>query len=459
MVVAGATLASTLIVARLLEPADFGLAALAITVPALLLALVINPISQALIRSGAVDMISNDRAFTLLAMLGVACLIFSVIAGLAMTYIYHAAPLLALSAVAGLDCVFMALAAVPMAILTRKLRMRALTLRTLGFKAASLFTTISLAFAGAGPWAIVGGLVAGSAASCLLLWRTQRRSPRFRMPRGLGDLLRTSAWISGEQGLSTITVRLFILIFARFHGLEALGYLNFAIRLVDEAGTLISSSISNVALAFFSAGARQGRDLTNLFLRGTHGIMLVAGPIFLGLAAVAPDLIPVVFSPKWHSAVPAVQIMALFWILRLSRMLGPALMRAVGNQKSLTFNAFVALVATMAALYVTRNAPLTIAVLAYGVRTLVTLPVGLRQIAKVTRATVGQQIGATLVPIACASVMAGTVLLLRATLFATMTPFIRLGLLVVIGVAVYALMVFLLDRRQVREMIFWWKQR
>lgn len=459
MISAGATLASTLLVARLLQPSDFGLAALALTLPALVIALVISPITQSLIRSGRVDTRSNDAIFSMMLILGVASVAACALCGLAMARIYAAPALLMLTTAAGIDCLFAAVAAVPSAILTRKLRTRTLALRTLWVRMASVSVTITLAVLGVGAWAIIGGMLAGSVASCVLLWSSQPRRPRLRHPTGLRELLSMGLWISAEQGLGAITVRGFVLIFGHYHGLAALGYLNFAIRLVDEAGNLIASSIGNVALAFFSAGARAGSDLAGLFVRGTHGVMLIAAPMFFGLAAVSPDLVPAVFSAKWVPSVLAIQLLCLFWTVRMSRALAPALLRAVGIQKALTFNALLAMVATGIALYFTRNAPLAIAVVAYGVRTLVTVPVGLSQIARATGVSAARQVGATLLPLACAVAMASAVLLFRQATMNTLAIVPRLALEVIVGAIAYVTLILLFDRSQLRLILGWWKTR
>ena len=83
--------------------------------------------------------------------------------------------------------------------------------------------------------------------------------------------------------------------------------LNFAMRLVDELGAMITASVGRVSLSFFATAHRAGHDLARIFVIGTHAISLAVLPLFFGLAAVAGDAVPLVFGARWQAAVPAVQ--------------------------------------------------------------------------------------------------------------------------------------------------------
>ncbi len=457
---ATAALASSLIVARLLEPREFGIAALAISVSALLNTLLANSVGQALIRAKSADVASRDRALALLVGLGLFSAAVCIVAGWGLARIFATPELAVLTAAGGVDCVLVALGIVPWAILTRKMRTRAIALRTLGGRLAAVAATIALAVSGAGPWSLIGGVIANSLVATALMWAMQTRRPRWLMPdRETLDLARFGLWISAEQGVSAITVRGFVMLFGHFHGLTALGLLNFAIRLVDEIGNLLNTAVSSLALAYFSALSRTGESIASAFVRGTHAIMFVASPMLFGLAAIAPDIVPLVFGQKWVPAVVAVQLIALFWAIRMSRILAPSLLRAVGVQRSLVANAVLALAATLVALWLTRDAMFTVAVAAYGVRVLATLPVGLRQIAVSAGVTVRTQIGATLPALIAAMAMAFCLLMLANGPLAGLAPLARLAILVPAGVAIYGIVVALLDRREIVRLYQWVRVR
>lgn len=453
LLTASATFLSAIIVARLLTAHDFGLAGVAIAISALLHAILAASLIQATIRMPSAHAAAIDTAFTLFLVIGLGAALLCWPLGWIAADIYGEPSLLWLVGLGGLDCLFQALAGLPTALLRRKMRTKRFAVRTLVVRLVTFAVTLCLAISGAGAWTIVGGQLLGNLVGCVILWRGQRR-PRLALSRAeLGDLSRTSLWISAEQGISALTVRGFTLLFGLFHGMAALGLLNFAIRIIDETGNLIVSSVNSVSLAAFASIQRAGGDLRTAFERGTHFIMLLSAPMFFGLAAVAPVMVPILFGDKWSPAVPALQLLAFFWALRMSRILAPVALRAVGYQRSGAINAMVALAATAVALWLTRDASFTLAVVAYGVRVLVTLPLGYFQLARfasIPPASQGRPLGR---PLIAALAMAYAVYTLDQLLAGQVAAMVRLICLISAGCTVYIGIILLIDRRSIRDLL------
>lgn len=433
--------------ARLLTPADFGLASIAFAVVAIVQMLAFAGVPQAILRTPHLVPRLSDQGFWILLALGLVATLACWLLAAPLSRFYAAPLLFWLIGVQGCDCVLQALVQFPTALLTRKMRTRSLALRMLGFKAVSIAATLSAAVSGLGPWSLVAGSLAGSVASVVLLWRTQPRLPRWRgFDAGILPLLRMGWLIMAEAALTTLAVRGFVLLFGKFHGLHDLGLLNFAMRLVDELGAMITASVARVSLSFFASAHRASQDLARIFEVGTHAIALAVLPLFLGLAAVAGDAIPLVFGNRWAAAVPAVQLLALFWGLRLTRVLSPGLMRTLGVQGPLVANAAISFGFAMAAVWLTRELGFVAAVAAFSARMLVTIPAGAGVLARVAGLPLSRQFGAVARPLVLASVMALTVLGAR-TLASDWPIGPRLATLSVGGALLYALLVWSFDRR------------
>jgi teichuronic acid exporter len=227
--------------------------------------------------------------------------------------------------------------------------------------------------------------------------------------------------------------------------LHDLGLLNFAMRLVDELGAIITASVGRVSLSFFATAHRAGQNLARIFEVGSHAIALAVLPLFFGLAAVAGDAIPLVFGARWAAAVPAVQLLAIFWGLRLTRVLSPGLMRTLNVQGPLVVNAAISFGFAMAAVLLTRDLGFVAAVAAFSARMLVTIPAGAGVLARVAGLPVSRQFGAVARPLALAAAMA--LLVLAARSFAigwSAAP--RLAVLSAGGGLFYALLIWILDR-------------
>lgn len=441
-----ATLASTLVVARLLTPSDFGLASVAFAIVAIVQLLAFAGVPQAMLRTPQLLPRLSDQLFWVLLGLGALATQVCWLIAAPLARFYGAPLLLWLIGVQALDCLLQALVQFPTALLTRKMRTRSLALRMLWFKLVSIAGTLAAAAAGLGPWSLVAGSLLGSAASVLLLWRTQPRRPRWRrFDAGLLPLLRMGWLIMAETALTALSVRGFLLLFGKFHGLHDLGLLNFAMRLVDELGAMITASVGRVSLSFFATAHRAGHDLARIFVVGTHAITLAVLPLFFGLAAVAGDAVPLIFGARWQAAVPAVQLLALFWGLRMTRLLSPGLMRTLDVQGPLVMNAAISFGFAMAAVLFTRELGFVAAVAAFSARMLVTIPAGASVLARVAALPVSRQFAAVARPLTLATIMAGLVLAGR-SLASDWPLALRLAALTAGGALLYALLVWTFDR-------------
>jgi teichuronic acid exporter len=200
---AAATLLSTLVVARLLTPSDFGLASIAFAVVAIVQMLAFAGVPQAMLRAPHLVPRLSDQGFWLLLGLGIIGTLACWLLAEPLARFYGAPLLWWLIGVQGLDCLLQALVQFPTALLTRKMRTRSLALRMFWFKAVSIAATLLAAITGLGPWSLIAGTLAGSLASIGLLWRTQPRLPRWRgFDPGLLPLLRMGWLIMAETALT-----------------------------------------------------------------------------------------------------------------------------------------------------------------------------------------------------------------------------------------------------------------
>ncbi|MGL4543289.1 MAG: oligosaccharide flippase family protein, partial [Polymorphobacter sp.] len=309
LVSASASTLTVIALARLLGTAEFGAAGMAMAVAAIVQALLLGGMPDAVARARSVHTAHTDAAFWAMTGLGalVSLLCLAIGAGVALA----GQPRLgALVAVQGLAGIAVGAAAVPTGLLLRKLRTRALVGRTAWSK-----------FAGLGAWAMVIGAVFAQVAATAQLLLTMRRPRWRRHDAQLRETLRIGLLSGAQASLGTLTTRGFLLAFGAVYGLHAVGVFNFALRLVEEAGGLVITSLRRVTVSAFAAAKRSGGDLAPLFARGTSIIAYLAAPLFLGAAAVAGDAVPLVFGARWNAAVPVVQLMLAMWLVRALRML------------------------------------------------------------------------------------------------------------------------------------------
>jgi O-antigen/teichoic acid export membrane protein len=176
--------------------------------------------------------------------------------------------------------------------------------------------SIVLAVGGAGPWAIVWGYLAGSAAACLTAWIVVAYRPGASVLRVewpvVRRLLAYGAPAAGQGLLAALIFDIDYVIVGKSLGAEPLGAYTLAFRVPQLLIINVFFVLSAVAFPMFSRVSddperlRRGY-LTTLRLQTAYGV--AAG---VGLFMVAPLLVPVVFGPAWEGSVAALGALALY---------------------------------------------------------------------------------------------------------------------------------------------------
>ncbi|CCN37496.1 putative Polysaccharide biosynthesis protein [Vibrio nigripulchritudo SO65] len=133
-------------------------------------------------------------------------------------------------------------------------------------------------------------------------------------------------------------------------GTAAVGLFGFAWRIVEMPRSAIASGLLSYALPVFSRRQKQKEELCQLFQLSTKFTAMIVTPLFVGLALVAPTLVPWLFGDKWLDAILPTQIFALVAVISLARIYVPVSFTAVAKPSTALISD---LVGTIAALTVT----------------------------------------------------------------------------------------------------------
>lgn len=226
----------------------------------------------------------------------------------------------------------MALAVGPSASLLRESRFKALAGAETFAAAVSNLVGIAMALAGAGIWSLVGMELARAAVAgiCLIVLSGWRPGVRFRWS-DLTDLLAFNASTWTSWGLGYLNSQLPRLVLASTLGAHAVGVFALAQRLYDQITNILMIPAYQVVQAGI-ARSQEDRSRASQLTEGTLRVTgLLACPLFLGLAAIAPLLVPTVFGTAWDDAIPVVQIMMLLGIQTSMAIVQAAVVRGMGK--------------------------------------------------------------------------------------------------------------------------------
>lgn len=317
LVTQGSRVAVGLVIARLLTPDEYGLAAMAIAFSALALVIADPALGAALIQRATLTEADRSTVFWFTVAAGLACTVAALLLARPVADFFGNEDVAPLFAVESITFLLVALSATQTALLTREMAFRSLELRDMAGTVTGAVAAIALAFAGAGAWAIIAQSVVSASVATALIWRfsTWRPSLTFSL-----DSLRSSGSFGGKLFVARLASYLNLnadnLLIGRYLGAGPLGVYALAYNVMITPLARVAAPVHGV---LFPALARLQGDpdrLGRAWLRGTRLTAAVTVPGFLGMLAVAPDFVPVVLGTRWNDAVPVLQLLCLAGIVQ-----------------------------------------------------------------------------------------------------------------------------------------------
>jgi O-antigen/teichoic acid export membrane protein len=332
---------ATLAVIRILDPSDYGLFAMTSVVLIFLNFLNGYGLVSALIKSETVEPIRIRQAFGMLILLNgaLAMIQFFAVAPLAAAYYGQpiVAELLRWQSLIYLSTPFIIL---PEATLTRNLDFKKPAIINLTGAIVGASTSLGLALNGFGVWTLVFAPIAifwARAISLMIATRFWVR-PTFDF-RGSGHIFAFGLTMLISQGFYIVQTQSDIFIAARHVDTHMLGVYAEALFIAALFATKFVPPLNEVA---FPAYARMQHDKSALsygFLKAVRLIMLVACPLYFGMAISAWPFVGTLLGEKWTEAVPIVRILAFIMPLMTLQIIFHPAINALGVPKIILRNA------------------------------------------------------------------------------------------------------------------------
>lgn len=324
-----------LVLARLLEPDDFGLLAMVVLVTGLAALVSTMGLSEALIqRSEATEEQLHSLYWANLA-LGAGAFGLVWLAAPLVADLFEEQALINLVRVAGLILIINSLSAQFRALLQKALEFRPLAVVNVSAVAVGSFVAIALAVGNAGVWALVWGQVANAVAATVLLvviGAGRGWLPRLTFSyRSITEYLSFGAYLFGSNVANYLVSRSDQLIIGTVLGSRPLGFYSMAFNLVVRPTTMINPVITQVAFPVLARLQDDTERMKRGYLRMLRILSSVNAPVLLGFAAVAPVVIPWILGEKWTPIVTLVQILALYALIRSIGNAGGSLAIAAGR--------------------------------------------------------------------------------------------------------------------------------
>lgn len=321
-----------LVLARLLSPTEFGIYAAIWAVLLFLEVFTEQGLADAIVQAQRIEPEQLNAAFLVNFFAALA-----ICAGLAwqapVIAAWLAMPAIVLPLqVASVSIVLNALGFCQLALYRRQFQYRWLAMRSL---LATLFSGgvgIGLALKGYGVWALVGQYLAAALCNLLLLWVRPLWRPSSAISwRGLAQLLRFSLKLLLSRLLEACNARAFELAIGAWMGAAMLGLYSVSARVHLIVIQLLSSVVLDVGLSGFSRLADDRPRFTQAYYQALTATTALAMPVFVLLAAVAPEFCMAVFGPQWQASGPILRWLALLGAVQSIQYINGAAITALGR--------------------------------------------------------------------------------------------------------------------------------
>lgn len=325
-----------IVTARLLDPAEFGLVALA---------LILVQSSNLFTNLGLDKAVIQSRdeikqvAFQAFVMTTIGSAIFTVLIALNSTTLAtwlgyaETAPVLRWLS---LLVLIGGLSVVPASLLRKQLHFQYIALGNLCQLFIYAGVVIILAYTGWGVWSLVYSNLIASAAFMVLMWIWSPGWDWLKPQRWdfgiMKRLLRYGLQVCGSGFLSYFHTHWDDWLVGRMLGVTALGFYNKSYDFSHSVvGKFVTNMVGGVFMPSYTKIQEDRKRLARAYIKSLRLVSLLVTPLALGITIVADPLVQILFGDKWMPMVTVMQIFALLILTRPISENSAPLFQAVGR--------------------------------------------------------------------------------------------------------------------------------
>jgi PST family polysaccharide transporter len=322
----------TAILARLLFPEDFGTLGMAVIFISLISRLNSLGFSAALVQRKDITDDHLSTAFWSNFMFGAFLYLLAAGASPFVAAFFNNPKVQPLMMVISLSLIIGPVGMVHSTVLTRELDFGRNGLFQIGGTLIEGTVSISMALSGFGVWSLVWGDLVGAALTSIGKWFVVDWRPSFRFRLTcFKDLFGFGIYNTGVNLVNSGASNVDYFFVGKFLGPGLLGFYTLGFNLATFSFRKISMLVGRVTFPAFSRIQDNDGLMRKMYLKSVSYASLATFPVAAGLFAIAPDLIQVVYTPKWQPALLPMQILCAVGMLKSAEVSVFAVYQAKGR--------------------------------------------------------------------------------------------------------------------------------
>lgn len=313
----GTLAVTTVILANLLTPREFGLLAMITIITRFAEVITELGFGAALVQRKELSPIHLSSVFWVNLGTGVFVTGSLVAAAPLVGRFYGEAILVPLTAFIALTFLVSSAGILPRTLFTREIDFRTIAIVETLAAVLGAGVAIGMALRGFGVWALAAQEVLRAAATTVLFWVYTDWRPSFRFRwAAIQELMSFTLNLLGNRTLNYWSRQVDDLVIGRYVGSDALGSYRMAYDIMLFPLRNISRVISRVMFPSLSAIQDQAAKVRSVYLKITAAIALLTFPLMLGLLATTRPFVLAVFGEQWLPMVPILRVLSLVGLVQ-----------------------------------------------------------------------------------------------------------------------------------------------
>jgi len=303
---------STVVLARLLTPADFGLVAMVTAITGLAQAFADLGLSEATVQRQEISQEQVNNLFWINVAIGLALTLVTAALAPVLAWFYREPRLKDITLLLSLSFLIGGLRVQHYALLQRQMRFVSMAIRDVAAYAIGVPLAIIMAWRGAGYWAIVALPLIVNFAATLLSWLMVRWIPGLpRRDAKVRSLVAFGGNVAASYFILNLNRNADNVLVGRFWGAGPLGLYSRAYNLLMLPVRQLHFPLQTVVIPTFSRIQADPERFARYYLRTVNLMTWISAPIFGFLFVAAKPVIVLVLGNKWQEAAPVFQILAI----------------------------------------------------------------------------------------------------------------------------------------------------
>ena len=305
------SIVSSMVVARLLNPAEIGVFSVAMVMLSFISVLRDFGAGQYLVQEKELTTERIRATWTVQLGLGLTFALVVLAAAVPASHFYAEPRLRDIMVVLSLNFAVSPFGSLTYAWLMREMDFRSLALMRFTGSIAGACVCIGMAWQGWGPISLAAGSLAATVANAVIA--IHFRPASFPWIPGLTDVRRVLSFggkLSATTFINTFGNSVPELVLGKVQGMVIVGLYSRGNGLAGMFNRLILDATQSVAMPLFSKASREGHDLAPIFIKATSYVTVIGWSFFGVMIVLAHPIMRLLYGDQWDGAVPVTRLVA-----------------------------------------------------------------------------------------------------------------------------------------------------